>query len=62
MVLLKAKATRQGYEDYTDLFLGWVYEGKRYIVRVRPVFGCDNDKLIAAATQVEPGEPMEKYL
>lgn len=62
MTLLKAKATRKGFENYTDLYLAWEYKGKKYFVRVRPVFGCDNDKLLASAILVPEGEQLEKYL
>lgn len=62
MTLLKTKATREGYEKYTDLYLAWEYQGKKYLVRVRPVFGCDNDKLLASAVLVPEGEQLEKYM
>lgn len=49
MELVKTKVVRNDTE-YTDLFLSWEYEGKTYLVRVRPVFSRDYDKLIATAT------------
>lgn len=62
MTLFSRKCNRAGYEDYTDLYLAWQHEGKVYAVRVRPVFGCDNSKLFAAAVQIPQDEPFEKYL
>ena len=61
MRLLKQKVERNGVK-YTDLYACWTYNGKAYAVRVRPVFGRDNDKLIAIAETVEDGEMLEKYL
>lgn len=52
MELTKQKVMRDG-KMYTDLFLSWNYESKTYKVRVRPVFNCDFDKLIATATPEE---------
>lgn len=62
MTLLSTKCPREGFEDYTDLYLSWEHEGKTYFVRVRPVFGVDNKKLLAAAVHVPSGEPFDKYL
>lgn len=62
MVLLREKAKREGFEDYTDFYMCWSYKGKKYAVRVRPVFACDLDKFVAISTFVEDGEPLEKYI
>ena len=61
MKLFKTKVVRDG-EKYVDLNLCWQYNGKTYLVRVRPVFGRDNDKLIAIAQNLTEGEMLEKYL
>ena len=62
MVLLRQKAKREGFEDYTDFYMCWSYKGKKYAVRVRPVFACDLDKFVGASTFVEDNEPLEKYI
>lgn len=62
MTLLREHSKREGYEGYTDLYLCWEYNGKKYAVRIRPVFAHDMDKLFAAATLVEEGEQLEKYI
>lgn len=59
--LLKQKVVREGNE-YVDLYAVWSYEGKTYAVRVRPVFGRDNDKLMAIAQDIPTGELPAKYL
>lgn len=62
MKLLMTPCPRDGFKDYHDYYLAWVYEGKTYLVRVRPVFGKDNDKLHATAQYVPLGEMLEKYV
>lgn len=64
MVLLKqpSKNVDEKGRPYTDLYLGWVYEGRPYVVRVHHVFACDFDKLLAVAQLVPQGEMLEKYL
>lgn len=65
MKLFKQVSARKREKDnqpYTDLYLGWVYEGVAYCVRVRPQFSRDYDKLIASATEVPQGELPQKYL
>lgn len=47
---------------YVDLYLGWVYQGHNFVVRVCPTFNHDYDKLIATAQEVPPGELIEKYM
>lgn len=59
--LLKQDVERNG-NKYVDLFACWNYQGKAYAVRVRPVFGRDNDKLMAIAEDVPAGELVEKYI
>ena len=59
--LVKQKVERNGVE-YVDLYALWVYEGKPYAVRVRPVFGRDNDKLMSIAELIPTGETPAKYL
>lgn len=61
MKLFKTKIVRDG-SRYVDLNLCWQYQGKTYVVRVRPCFGKDNDKLIAIAEPLPSGELPEKYL
>ena len=61
MKLIKQKVERNG-EQYNDLNLVWQYKNKVYVVRVRPCFGRDNDKLMAIAQPVPSDEPIEKYL
>lgn len=62
MVLLRQASKREGFEDYTDFYMCWTYKGKKYAVRVRPVFTCDLDKFMAISTLVEGDEPLEKYI
>lgn len=65
MKLLKQTSTRLRTKDnkpFVDLFLGWVYQGVAYCVRVNPQFYRDYDKLMAVATEVPQGELPEKYL
>lgn len=66
MKLLKQKSsTRVREKDnkpFTDLYVGWVYQGCPYVVRVRPQFVKDYDKLMAVASEVPAGELLEKYL
>lgn len=60
MKLLKQNIERNGVK-YVDLYGAWTYDGKTYCVRIRPVFGRDNDKLMSIAETVPPGEQVEKY-
>lgn len=48
MELTKTKVLKDG-KEYVDLYLKWTYDEKEYLVRVRPVFACDYDKLMASA-------------
>lgn len=57
----KQEVERNGTK-YVDLYAVWDYNDKTYFVRVRPVFGRDNDKLMAIALPVPEGEPLEKYI
>ena len=57
----KQKVVRNGVE-YVDLYASWEYQNKLYCVRVRPVFGRDNDKLMAIACEVPTGEVVQKYI
>lgn len=59
--LLKQNVVRDG-NKYIDLYAVWVYQGKTYSVRVRPVFGRDNDKLMSIAELIPDGELPEKYV
>lgn len=52
MELCKINVERLG-NSYTDLYLSWEYEGKKYYVRVRPVFARDYNKMIASATPLQ---------
>lgn len=61
MKLIKKQVEREG-NTYTDFYLAWQYNNKLYAVRVRPVFGRDNDKLHSVAQEVCGEEPFEKYL
>lgn len=58
MTLLKVKRAN----DYTDFYLGWTFNNKKYFVRVRPVFPVDLDKFFAIAINVEDGDNLDKYL
>lgn len=60
MKLLKQNVERNG-NKYVDLYACWEHESKMYCVRVRPVFGRDNDKLMSMAQEVPKGEAVEKY-
>ena len=51
MELVKTKVLKND-KEYIDLYLKWTYEGKEYLVRVRPVFACDYDKLIATSNEL----------
>lgn len=51
MELTKTKVCKEDGREFTDLYLTWMYEGKEYKVRVRPVFARDYDKLIASAVE-----------
>lgn len=65
MVLLKVVSERKDKEGrpYLDLYLGWSDEnGKCYIARVRPVFGCDTRRLHNLATECESIENFQKYI
>lgn len=62
MVKLFKQAVSRNGADYTDLYATWTYQGKVYLVRVRPVFGRDNDKLMAIAEEVPTGEVVQKYI
>ena len=53
MELLKEKCKREGYTHYYDLYLKWSYEGKDYLVRVRPVFPTNNKHLLAKAKDMK---------
>lgn len=59
--LIKQRVKREG-KEYIDLYALWSYEGKTYAVRVRPVFGRDNDKLMSIAELIPDGEMPQKYL
>ena len=61
MKLLKQDIEKENGNKYTDLYACWTFEGKTYCVRVRPVFGRDNDKLMSVAQAVPKGEAVEKY-
>lgn len=61
MKVLKQNVERDG-KKYVDLYGAWTYENKTYCVRIRPVFGKDNDKLMSIATPVPQGEQVEKYI
>lgn len=60
MKLLKQEVENNG-KKYIDLYAVWTYQSKTYCVRVRPVFGRDNDKLMSMAQEVPKGEAIEKY-
>lgn len=65
MKILMQKSQRLREKDnkpFTDFYVGWVYEGKAYLVRVFPAFGKDFDKLCAVSVEVPVGELPEKYL
>jgi len=62
MVLLKKQSEREGFEEYTDLFLAWQHDKKNYVVRIRPVFGCHMKTLMANAIEVLPGDTFAKYM
>lgn len=65
MKLVKQESERVRSKDnrpFMDLYLTWTYEGKNYVVRVRPQFYCDYDKLCAVASTVPVGELIEKYI
>lgn len=64
MKLLKTPSDRKDPKNnpYIDLYLGWKHDGKTYCVRVRPVFACDNRKLLSEAITFEGFEELEKYL
>lgn len=53
MELLKEKCKREGFEKYWDLYLKWSYEGKEYLVRVRPVFPTNNKHMLAKAKAIK---------
>lgn len=61
MKLLKQEIVKENGNKYTDLYAVWTYQSKTYCVRVRPVFGRDNDKLMSVAQEVPKGEVVEKY-
>lgn len=58
MTLFKIKKRN----DYTDFYLGWVFDGKKYFVRVKPVFAHDLDKFYANSVDVPNGDDLNKYL
>lgn len=63
--LFKQKSTRVRNTDnrpFVDFYIGWVYEGRPYVVRVRPQFNNEYELLLASAEDVPNGEPIEKYL
>lgn len=64
IVLLQCESERtdESGKPYRDLYLGWVYDNKRYLVRVRPCFATDFPKLVAKAIDCESADNLEKYL
>lgn len=49
-------------KPFDDLFLGWVYDGKTYVVKVQPRFACDYSLLFSVAEELPKGEIVAKYL
>ena len=64
MTLLKVVSERKDSNGapYTDLYVAWSYQGKSYLVRVRPAFSCDFKKLVSHAVECESVENFQKYL
>lgn len=48
MKLFKSRVVKEG-KQYTDLNLSWEYQGKVYLVRVKPCFKQDFELLLATS-------------
>lgn len=64
MILLKTPCKREGYEKYSDLYLVWRADnGKARYVRIRPVFGGMDSKLLESISiDCEGLDSIEKYV
>lgn len=64
MTLLKTTSGRldNSGRPWIDYYLGYVYEGHVYLVRVKPQFARDYVLMFANAVNVPSGEKLENYV